>query len=210
MKLWVLLGVCLLLLYLRPRIREHLEPTDRIKDPGPNDTYDEAETDRIWSIMPEDVHREFTTVENPDEAQIRAGKEWLSLYIASFYRVVYAQETAPITESRIAAYVNRYINETPQFKEIRAKALKIYFIDQPSPPPPPPTTGPPAPTDSTAPSDGVPLGPVRVPPPPADGPAPIETRPIPGAPVTITVEIHPDGTTRVTNPRLGARGIPGN
>ncbi len=200
MKLWVLLGVCLLLLYLRPRIRERLEPTDRIKDPGPDDTYDEAETDRIWSIMPEDVHREFTTVENPDEAQIRAGKESLSRYIASFYRVVYAQETAPITESRIAAYVNRYINETPQFKEIRAKALKIYFIDQPSPPPP--TTGPTAPTDFSPPSDGVP--------PPADGPAPIETRPIPGAPVTITIEIHPDGTTRVTNPRPGATGTPGN
>lgn len=30
MKLWVLLGVCLLLLYLRPRIRERLEPTDRM------------------------------------------------------------------------------------------------------------------------------------------------------------------------------------
>jgi len=211
MKLWVLLGLCLLLVYLRTQIRERLEPIDPIiKAPGPEGGYDEAEMDRIWLLMPEDVHRQFLAggdVANPYE--LLAGKRNIARVIGEFYTRVYASATDPITESQLSTWVEtRYGEEegwTPYIKELIVKALKLYFIDQAPvvPPPPPPPT-----TDVTTIPAAVEVLEEPVPAPtPSDTPEPAERRLIPGAPVTVTIEIHPDGTTHVTNPRAGARGI---
>jgi hypothetical protein len=188
----------LLLVYLRTQIREHLEPTDRIKAPGPEGWYDEAEMDRIWLLMPEDVHRQFLAggdVANPYE--LLAGKRNIARVIGEFYTRVYASATDPITESQLSTWVEtRYGEEegwTPYIKELIVKALKLYFIDQaPPPPPPPPTTdvtiGSVGGTDITGPTGGT-----ESPPPPADlmevpGPLPSMHTNI-GAPVTVTVEV---------------------
>jgi hypothetical protein len=192
MKLWALLGVAFLLIYLRPQIREHLEPTDRIKDPGPGGMYDEAEKDRIFSLMPFTLQWEYQwdvpgarEIEEAD--RVRRVKNELARSIADFYTDVYASATEPITESQISPWIRtRYGAQPPRTAQLTTDALKIYFIDQA--PPPPPTGGTGAP-------------------PPVSPPEPAERQPISGAPVTVTIEVHPDGTTHVTNPRAGARGI---
>jgi hypothetical protein len=201
MRLWILFGVCLLLLYLRPRIREHLEPTDAIRAPisevGRSPEYPPDERDRMWSLMPLDVQRRYQGL----SGSTLSGKVSLAVDVADFYSTVYASTTGPITLSQIAEWVSvRYPEKPATQNELSVKALKTYFIDQAPPPPPPPPTPPVTigsvdGTDITGPTGGT-----ESPPPPADlmeVPEPVHSmRTDIGAPVTVTVEVNQPRTRR--------------
>lgn len=180
---YLLVGIAAGLLALRPRLREGLQPTDKIKQPGriEDGFYDPAERDRIWSLIPESIRQAAATRWGGDDA-----KRFVANFIADFYSDVYEKATSPITKAMIADFVQR--KSVPEmYIQEASTILKAYYIDQAppaaatGPPPPPPagpdSTGPPPPTAVAEPSRPV--------------PTPTTTSLESSAPVTITIQVRP-------------------
>lgn len=175
MQTWlVLLIVCLLLIAVRGRVRERLEPTDKIKAPSQETgTYSAADKESIWASMPEPVRQAYgTTGWDPAVA-----KTVLATEVADFYKRVYEPATSPITEQQITAWADTVPRRAGDVSRADlSAALKAYFIDQ-APPPPPvfvPESG-----DFTLSSST---------------PGPAEERRKYGAPVTVTIQVPPNAS----------------
>jgi hypothetical protein len=216
-KLLVLLGVCVLLLVLRPRMREGLAATEGIRAPdvehaypgggGSTRVYGPAEQDRIWALMPQSVRQWAMGNGVGDQATLtRLGKEHVATLLARYYPM-YERKTSPMTEADLDAYVGTWV--TSERPPVRA-ALKAYFVDQPQPPPPteapppPSMTGPTGPPPPTMPVEAVlPTGPpVGMDVAPSPSPTSFES----SSPVVVTVEVG--GSRRGPTSRIEPRGIP--
>jgi hypothetical protein len=149
-KIWILLGVVLVLLFLG--FREGLEPSEKIKRPsGGLPAYSEQEVNRMIAMIPQSAKDAF---EIPAGGNTPTGASTLSKeetikriipgQIAAFYNVKYISATAPITPEVISAFIeSRHSNQPAATKELYRAAITAYFITQltaPDPPPEPPTT----------------------------------------------------------------------
>lgn len=149
-RLWVVLAI-LLGVFLVVRVRERLEPTDKIKAPTPLLTkdgqvdhgklpeYDSAEKDRIWGLMPVNVKDWVlsTTGGATADEQNRNAKTKIATLVATAYYGFYKREGVPVTLESLRAWLGGP-NAPPAYgddKRMNELALKAYFIDQ-SPPPP--------------------------------------------------------------------------
>ena len=219
-KLLVLLGVCLLLLVLRPRMREGLAATNDIRAPdveqvypgggGSTRVYGPAEQDRIWALMPQRVQQWAMGNGVGDQATLtRLGKEQVATLLARYYPM-YERKTSPMTEADLDAYVGTWA--TSERPPVRA-ALKAYFVDQPQPPAPesPPPSSMTGGTGSPLPTMPPDAGPVVLPPGPPGpmdniAPSPSPTSFESSSPVVVTVEVG--GSRRGPTSRVEPRGIP--
>lgn len=219
-KLLVLLGVCLLLLVLRPRMREGLAATNDIRAPdveqvypgggGSTRVYGPAEQDRIWALMPQSVRQwAMGSYAIADAATLtRLGKEQVATILAEYYPI-YERKTSPVTDADLNTYVvGLSTSDRPPVKA----ALKAYFVDQPQPPAPesPPPSSMTGGTGSPLPTMPPDAGPVVLPPGP---PGPMDIAPSPSptsfessSPVVVTVEVG--GSRRGPTSRVETRGIP--
>lgn len=218
-KLLVLLGVCLLLLVLRPRMREGLAATNDIRAPdveqvypgggGSTRVYGPAEQDRIWALMPQSVRQWAMGNGVGDQATLtRIGKEQVATLLARYYPI-YERKNSPVTEADLDAYVTGM--STADRSPVRA-AMKAYYVDQPQPPAPesPPPSSMTGGTGSPLPTMPVEMGPPLFPPGPPVGmdvaPSPSPTTFESSSPVVVTVEVG--GSRRGPTSRVEPRGIP--
>lgn len=174
---WILglVGILLLLAVATFRVREHLEPTEKIKAPdggiggtdsedGEYKVYSNAEQDRIFNLVRPEKKQSFMSnklnhLKLSETDMLEFIKQVYSAEVAAFYRKVYAKASQPIRYETIENWYkshNGYTQEDIQKDETGTIALlKTYFVDQEGPPPPTssaqptPGTSSPAPTQST-------------------------------------------------------------
>lgn len=131
--------VALVLLILRPRLREGLAPTATIKAPP----YDQAEKDRIVALVPgqleksKQLMREFTRDSGgtfTDTDLDFMAKDVLVRAVDQFYRDVYENRIDPVTEDIIASTVAEKTSRgvppegVEPAKTLFTQLLKTYFM----------------------------------------------------------------------------------